>query len=304
MKRIFLTVAIFCSFFYSSIYGQGRKTVDFHKTAPTKFIDVNGTKYAYRTFGNKTGMPLIFLQHFTGTMDNWDPMVTNGFAKDFQVILFDNKGIGSSTGETPLTIEAMSTDAISFIKALGLKKVNLLGFSMGGFIAQQMILDESTLIDKVILAGTGPKGGQGIADIVKPLTNVANMNPNDQKLYLFYTTTPYSRALGEQAQLRINGRTENRDPDTKLPSIQAQLQAILNWGASDSTALNKLAAIKQRVLVINGSNDIVVPTINSYTLFQNISNAKLSLYPDSGHGSIFQYPNLFLTEAISFLKTK
>lgn len=276
-------------------------SVDYHKTAVTKFIDVEGTKYAYRTFGKEGGTPLIFLQHFTGTIDMWDPTVTNGFAKDFKVVLLDNKGIGASEGEAPSSIESMATDTIAFIKALGFKKVNLLGFSMGGFIAQQILEDEPDLVEKVILAGTGPKGGHGIVDIVNPLTTTAEMNDNDQKLYLFYSPTPHSRGLGEEAQKRILSRTQDRDPATKLASVHAQLTSILAWGAPDATALNRLRAIKQPVLIVNGNNDIVVPTINSLTLFENIPNAKLSLYPDSGHGAIFQYPELFLNEATAFL---
>jgi pimeloyl-ACP methyl ester carboxylesterase len=155
---------------------------DWHHTTPTKFINASGTKYAYRSFGAKTGIPLILLQHFTGTMDDWDPAVTNGLARDFQVVLFDNKGIGATEGQTPDNIEAMAGDTVAFIKAMGFKKVNLLGFSMGGFIAQQVAFDEPALINRLILVGTGPRGGDGIADIVKPLGISAPMEPIEQKL--------------------------------------------------------------------------------------------------------------------------
>lgn len=276
---------------------------DLHENAITQFIEANGTSYAYRTFGNMEGEPLLFLQHFTGTMDDWDPIITNGFAQHFKVILFDNKGIGASGGETPDTIQAMAKDALSFIKALGLTRLNILGFSMGGFIAQQMTIDEPGLIDKLILAGTGPQASQGLADIVNPLTQAASLSPEEVKLFLFYNPSPASRALGQASLARINKRIVNRVPNTVGASIQAQLKSILDWAKPDETALEKLKQIKQPVLVVNGNNDIMVATINSYTLFQNLPASWLSLYPDAGHGSIFQYPGMFLNEAIPFLKS-
>lgn len=273
-----------------------------HETAPTQYIDVQGAKFAYRIFGNQTGLPLVLLQHFTGTLDNWDPAVTDGLAKHFQVILFDNKGIGASSGETPDNIDVMAHDAIAFINALGLKKINMLGFSMGGFVAQRIALIAPELINRLILAGTGPKGGSGITDIVKPLTeSFSIVGDNDQKLFLFYKPTATSRALGQKSLDRIYTRQINRDTETSGPAIQAQLKSILDWGQPDADALNDLKQIKQPVLVINGSDDTMVPTINSYILFQNLPNARLSLYPDSGHGSIFQYPNLFLSGSVPFL---
>lgn len=273
-----------------------------HETACTNFIGVEGTQIAYRAFGKKECIPLVLLQHFTGTMDNWDPSVTNGLAEEFPVVLFDNKGIGASGGETPDTIEEMARDAIEFIKAIGYTKVNLLGFSMGGFIAQQITLDEPGLVNKLILAGTGPKGGEGLANSEKALTVTAGMSPEDQKLYFFYESTVSSRALGRNSLARINQRTVNRDPDTTIPAIQAQLKSILGWSLPDADSLDRLHQICQPVLIVNGSKDIICPTINSYIMFQQLPDAILNLYPDSGHGSIFQYPELFLASAIRFLK--
>ncbi len=305
MKHKFLLTTLICGITFSMVQSQStyRKVVtDLHQITTTKFIKVDGVSYAYRAFGKKSGIPVVLLQHFAGTMDNWDPAITNGLAEYFPVVLFDNKGIGASSGQTPSTIEAMAKDAIAFIKAIGFKKVNLLGFSMGGFISQQIALDEPTLINKLMLVGTGPKGGEGIAEIIKPLTASASMSPDEQKLYLFYEPTSTSRALGKESLKRVNKRIINRDPDASLLATQAQLKSILQWAESDSAALHQLKKIHHPVLVINGSNDIVVPTINSYVLFQHLPNTKLSLYPDSGHGSLFQYPELFLTEAISFLQ--
>ncbi len=274
-----------------------------HNTAPNLFIDIDGIKYAYRTFGNDTGIPLLLLQHFTGTLDNWDPIVTNGLAKHFKVILFDNKGIGASTGETPDNIGTMAQDAISFTKALGIGRINILGFSMGGFIAQQITLDAPDLVDKLILAGTGPKGGERISEIMGPLTESSSMDPYEQKLFLFYGKTETSRTLGKRSLDRINKRKINRDPETGLPAVQAQLASILNWAQPADDSLERLTKIKQPTFIVNGSNDTIVPTINSYIMFQNMPDAKLSLYPDSGHGAIFQFPELFLTESIAFLKS-
>lgn len=287
-----------------AVFTQSAEAAETHQTARTQFVEVNGTKYAYRAFGKMAGPPLILLQHFTGTLDNWDPVVTDGLAEHFRVVLLDGQGVGTSGGQTPDTIEAMAHDTIGVIKALGFQKVNVLGFSMGGFIAQQMILEEPALIDKVILAGTGPKGGQGIADIGTPLTASAAMSPDEKKLYLFYTASAASRALGQRSLDRIHQRTKNRDKDADGGAIEGQLKAILNWGQADAQALNRLKTITQPVLIVNGSNDIVVPTINSYVLFANLPNAKLSLYPDAGHGAIYQHPAVFLTEAIAFLKAK
>jgi pimeloyl-ACP methyl ester carboxylesterase len=276
---------------------------DLHETAITKFIEVHGTPFAYRIFGKKEGIPLILLQHFTGTMDNWDPAITNGLSKEFQVVLFDNKGIGATGGQTPDNIEAMARDAISFIKAVGFAKVNLLGFSMGGFVAQQITLDDPALVNKLILAGTGPKGGEGLANSEKALAATAGMSAEDQKLYFFYESTATSRALGRDSLARINQRAVNRDPDTAIPAIQAQLKAILGWALPDAGSLDRLHQICQPVLIVNGSNDIICPTINSYIMFQQLPDAILSLYPDSGHGSIFQYPELFLAAAFAFLNS-
>jgi pimeloyl-ACP methyl ester carboxylesterase len=281
--------------------GQHRFT-ERHHTAVTQFIEAGGTRYAYRRLGQQEGTPLLLLQHFTGTLDNWDPQVTDGLAEHFPVVLFDNKGIGASQGETPVNIEAMAQDALSFVKALGLTKINLLGFSMGGFIAQQIALDAPALVHKVILAGTGPKGGEGLASSETALHATAGMSPEEQKLYFFYKPTATSRALGRQSLDRINSRTIDRDPETSLPGIQSQLKAILGWSRPDETVLERLSRIKQPVLVINGSDDIICPTVNSILLFQHLPNARLSLYPDSAHGSIFQYPAAFLAEAVRFLK--
>lgn len=276
---------------------------DLHETATTRFIEVGGIKYAYRVFGKETGIPLVFLHHFTATIDDWDPQVTNGLAQHFKVVLLDNKGIGASGGQTPDNIKAMSDDATAVIKALGFMKVNLLGFSMGGFVAQQIALDTPELINKLILAGTSLKGGEGLSNLPNLMTEAFATAPEDPRLFLFYSKTPESIALGRQSLARVKKRKENRVPATGMPSIQAQMMSILGWGAADKNVYNELSQIKQPALVVNGNNDIMLPTINSYNLFQHLPNAKLSLYPDSGHGAIYQYPDRFVKEATDFLET-
>jgi pimeloyl-ACP methyl ester carboxylesterase len=276
---------------------------DLHETATTRFIEVSGTKYAYRVFGKETGIPIVFLHHFTATIDDWDPQVTNGLARHFKVVLLDNKGIGASGGQTPDNIKAMADDATAVIKALGFKKVDLLGFSMGGFVAQQIALDTPELVGKLILAGTGPKGGEGVSNLPNLMTEAFATAPEDPRLFLFYSKTPESIALGRQSLARVKKRKENRVPGTGMPSIQAQMMSILGWGAADKNVYNELSQIKQPALVVNGNNDIMVPTINSYNLFQHLPNARLSLYSDSGHGAIYQYPDRFVKEVTDFLET-
>lgn len=271
-----------------------------HKTAETKFIIVKGAKFAYRTFGKQTGVPLVFLQHFTGTMDNWDPAVTNGFALSRRVILFDNRGIGSSEGETPNTMEAMAEDAAAFIEALGLKQVDLLGFSVGGFIAQHMAVNHPTLIRKIILAGTAPRGGD-ITDNAPVLENKEKRTGPEMLLYLFFDATPTSQEQGKEFLKRIMERQDKRDADTKLPSILAQNEAINKYRDDKNTGFPMLAMINHPVLVVNGVRDRMVPTHNSYDLETHLKNARLILYPDSGHGAIFQYHDDFVRQANYFL---
>jgi pimeloyl-ACP methyl ester carboxylesterase len=306
MKKTVATTALMLGLMsLTAVQAQSRnKMTNEHQTAATQFVEAGGTKYAYRILGNQEGIPLIMLQHFTGTMDDWDPAVTNGLAQQFKIVLFDNKGVSASEGQTPDNIAEMARNTIEFIKALGYTKVNLLGFSMGGFIAQQIALDEPQLVNRIILAGTGQKGGEGITDIVKPLTASGAMTPDEQKLYLFYAPSESSRELGRQSLARIHSRMVNRDPQATNETITAQLHAIIGWGQADQLALDQLKNIMQPVLIVNGNNDIVVPTINSYTLFQNLPNAKLSLFQDANHGAIFQFHEQFLMEAIFFLKEK
>lgn len=275
---------------------------DLHGSAKTQFIEVGGSKYAYRIFGKEGGLPLLFLHHFTATIDDWDPEVTNGLAQHFKVVLLDNKGIGASQGQTPDTVKAMADDATAVIKALGFTKVNLLGFSLGGFVAQQIALDSPELVNKLILAATSPKGGEGIANLPDIMNEAFATAPEDPRLFLFYSKSPESIALGRQSLARVKKRKEDRVAATGLPSIQAQVKAILGWASENKAAYDELSRIQQPSLVVNGNNDIMFPTINSYNLFQHLPNARLSLYSDSGHGAIYQYADRFVKEATDFLE--
>jgi pimeloyl-ACP methyl ester carboxylesterase len=277
-------------------------TIELSAHAPTNFIEANGVTYAYRRLGQPKGVPLVFLQHFTGTMDSWDPVVVDGFAQARPVILFDNQGVSRSSGTTPDTVAAMANDAVAFITALGLKQVDLLGFSLGGFIAQVIAAEHPALVRRLILAGTGPEGGEGIRNLPQALEQAQKTSPDDLRRYLFFEQTDTSQAAGRAFLKRQAQRTSDRDPESSQQTVGAQFTAIVAWGTDgDPRSARRLQQITQPVLVVNGKNDIMVPTINSYTLFQRLPNARLSLYPDSGHGGLFQYGDTFVDEGVRFL---
>jgi len=266
-----------------------QSAVHTHETVPTTFIDVKGTKFAYRTFGKATGIPLVFLHHFTATLDNWDPAVTNALAMNHPVILFDNKGVGSSGGKTPESIAEMANDAMDFINALGFHQVDLLGFSLGGFIAQDLAERHPDRIRKLILAGTGPKGGEGITELLTAVNNAMADGPAKVLRNLFFTGTTSGRAAGEQFLQRLQARNANRDIPSTDQTINAQAKAIITYGYETDTSYHQLLNIKQPVLIVNGTEDLIVPSINSFILAKYLVNGKLILWGDSGHGGIFQH---------------
>jgi pimeloyl-ACP methyl ester carboxylesterase len=272
-----------------------------HETVPTSFIDVKGTRFAYRSFGKNTGIPVIFLQHFTGTMDNWDPAVTNELAKNHPVILFDNKGVGSSDGNTPESVAEMAKDAFDFIDALGYEKVDLLGFSLGGFIAQNLAENHPGLVRKLILAGTGPKGSEGLNELLNVVGSGMVDGPAKVLRNIFFTKTTLGREAGEQFLLRLQSRKEGRDIPASDATVHAQAKAIITFGYEADTTHQQLRNIKQPVLIVNGTEDLIVPSLNSFTLSQHLVNSKLILWSDSGHGGLFQYHQDFVNEAEAFL---
>jgi pimeloyl-ACP methyl ester carboxylesterase len=274
-----------------------------HDTAPTQCIEARAVKYAYRRFGAAMGTPVVFLQHFRGGLDNWDPKVIDGLARNRPVILFNNAGVASSGGEPVDTVSAMAKHVVTFINALGLKQVDLLGFSLGGFVAQQVGIEYPDLIRRVVLAGTGPQGGEGMDSFTPKVAEHATRETPvlEDFLYLFFSPSETSQAAGRAFWDRRHTRTD-QDIPSSMAAMGAQAAAIASWGAVPKTdRYGQLKNIKQPVLVVNGHDDIMVPTINSFILQQRIPNATLILYPDSGHGAIFQYPDLFVSHAGIFL---
>lgn len=270
--------------------------------APNKSIrTANGITYVYRELGEKIGIPIVFFTHLSANLDNWDPRIIDGIAKQHWVITFDNTGVGLSSGQVPGTIKEMAEDAIDFIKALGFKQIDILSFSMGGMIAQELLELEPTLIRKVILTGTGPRGGKGIENVTK-ISNQdlvrAIFTLKDVKTYLFFTRTLNGKRKAKEFLARIKERKQNRDKMISLKGYLTQLKAINRWGKSTPADLSK---IKQPILVVNGEADRMVPTENSYELVQRLPNSKLVIYKDAGHGAIFQYHEEFTKEVLAFL---
>ena len=275
-----------------------------HQTAPTQFVETAGVRFAYRRFGKSGGVPLVFNMHFTGTMDHWDPLVTDGLAATREVILFDNAGISSSSGEVPSSVEEMAANAAAFIKALGLLQVDVLGFSLGGFVAQALAVAKPSLVRRLILVGTGPRGGRGMASLTpeaQAVFGATYANPDELWLGVFFTSTAESQTAGRAFLRRFRQRTEDRDPEVSAKVAPAQVNAIGKWGAPRAGAFEYLRAITQPTLVINGSKDVIIYTVNSFILQQNLPNAQLILYPDSNHGSQYQYPALFVADVARFL---
>lgn len=271
------------------------------RNAATKSVDVDGTKLVYRQLGPDTGVPLIFLNHLAAELDRWDPRVVEGIARRRRVIVFDNRGIGASEGKTPTSVEAMARDAAAFIRTLGFAQVDLLGFSLGGFISQVIAQEEPQLVRKIILAGTGPAGGVGIDKVtsvtIRDMVKGA-LTFRHPEYYLFFTETQNGRNAAREFLARLKERTENRDKPVSIAALIAQLKAIQAWGRQRPADLSR---IHHPVLVANGEHDKMVPSSNSVDLARRIPNAELVLYEDAGHGGVFQYHEAFVKRALEFL---
>lgn len=274
---------------------------DTFRTAPTKSINVNGTKFVYREFGKREGIPVIFLHHLTAVLEDWDPRVIDGVAAQHHVVIFDNRGVGGSAGTTPASINEMAADAVAFISELGFKKVDLFGFSMGGFIAQAIVHAHPDLVRKLVLTGTGPAGGAGISNVAAVLQDgiaKAQAVGKHPKHFLFFTQTPATQKAADEFLARLNERSTDRVKEVTNETIMAQLTAIHAWGSAPETPLEN---VEHPVLIGNGDDDVMVPTVNSYELATRLKNARVSIFPNAGHGGIFEHHAIFVPQVLSFL---
>lgn len=277
-----------------------------HVTAPTRYVEADGIRYAYRWFGTDAGTPLLFLQHFRGGLDHWDPAVTDGLAVNRPVILFNNAGIASSSGETPDTMDALADHAATFVNALGLAQVDVLGLSLGGGVAQALTLRHPGLVRRLIIVGFRPRAGEdeGTGPNIIEVATRHEVPTLEDFLYLFFEPSESSQAAGRAFWQRRHRRTMDLDPPTSQQTMKAQLAAGMEWRERRGERYAELKRIAQPTLVVNGNHDVMVPTINSYVLAQHLPNAELIVYPDSGHGALFQYPDLFVSHVARFLDTE
>jgi pimeloyl-ACP methyl ester carboxylesterase len=275
-----------------------------HNTAVTRFIEGNGLRYAYRVVGAADGVPLVLCNRFRGTMDDWDPALIDALAAERRVILFDNAGIGLSTGETPDTVTAMAENVVDLLRLINVDPVDFLGFSLGGYVAQMVTLNNPGLVRRLVLAGTGPGGGEGIVlpgPEIRPVAGRPVLGL-EEYLYLFFAPSETSQAAGRRYWRRVNERGPERESPASEATVKAQVAALGAWWQGKGSAFPRLGEIKQPVLVANGFADVMVPTINSVTMAQKIKDATLILYPDSGHGFLFQYSEIFGRHVLDFLK--
>lgn len=272
------------------------------KTVPTQTITAGGVSFAYRELGqHHGGTPVVLLTHLAAVLDNWDPRIVDGISARHHVIAFDSRGIGASSGSPSSSMEQMADDAITFIKAKGHSQVDLLGFSLGGMVAQEIVLKEPALVRKMVLAGTGPAGGEGISNVAGvTFYDILRgfFTGQDAKQFLFFTRTPSGIEAGKAFLARLKERTEDRDKDISVGAFLAQLEALRVWGKK---APADLSVVRQPVLVVNGDDDRMVPTVNTHDLARRLPNSQLIIYPDAGHGGAFQFHADFVRSTLEFL---
>jgi pimeloyl-ACP methyl ester carboxylesterase len=271
-----------------------------HEAAPTQFVQAGGNCYAYRRFGKAGAVPLLFLEYFNSNMDGWDPAVTNSLATDYEIILFDNAGVGASGGETPYTVAEMTQDCVAFCRAVGLKAIHVVGFSLGGMIAQQLALEQPDLVRCLILLGTGPRGGEGMT--FTELSPEEQADPVAFLLGAFFSPSEASQAAGREYVKRLGSRKRDRDLPVSRNSAVAQLAAIREWGTIPSTGrYDTLKNITHPTLIVHGNKDIVVAPVNALILAERLPNAQLIVYSDSSHGAHYQHARTFLQHVKLFL---
>jgi pimeloyl-ACP methyl ester carboxylesterase len=274
---------------------------EYNNTATTQFIAVGKSNFAYRVLGNRQGIPLVMVSALGNSMDDWDPAVTNGLAQQYKVIIFDIEGVGSSSGATPNNIPDMASGVVKFIQAIGYTKVNLMGFSMGSFISEQIALTNPSLVNKIILTGTGPKGAEGLSNLPNILTTTVGLTPQQVFLASFFAPSDSSQRAGILSYERIQKRTDGRDAPVSQESATAGLTAVLGWAQPNPDALNELKKITKPVLIAQGEKDFLVPVVNAINMANSIPGAKLIVYPDAAHGAIYQYHDQFVQAAFDFL---
>ena len=283
-------------------------STDSNISAPTLFLDVNGTRYVYRRFGHGPGPPLLFLQHFAGTLDNWDPAITDPLAAGREVILFSYAGVGRSGGKVALAMTGMAQQVLAFLKGLEVTKCDVLGYSLGGMVAQQVAQDNSSIFRRMILVGTAPRGGEDIMHLEKPSLARYIGDPQfsgyARLQKIFFAPTESSQKAGADFVGRLTQRKEDLEPAAGGEVMKAQIMAFRDWEHFEGDRFANLKRIRTPALVINGIHDEMIPVRNSYWLGENLPNAVLLTYPDSGHGSIFQFHESFTRHADAFLSSR
>ncbi len=271
-------------------------------TAPNRFVEAEGIRFAYRSFGDGDGVPLVLLPHSRGNMENWDPIFLERLSDRRRVILFDNVGVGLTNGQMPRTFTVSASYAASFIRALNLERVDALGFSIGGCIAQELAASHSGLVRRLVLAGTAPRGGEGMNDRPDSLISLVMGPPSKESfLKIFFANSEASQQAGLTFLERMQRRKDGRSPPMSEAASKSQAAARDAWGAEKDPNYEHLQKIAQPTLIANGNADIMMPTVNSWHLYRNMRNAKLILYPDSAHGFLFQYPDAFAHDVVDFL---
>ncbi|MGV1010646.1 MAG: alpha/beta fold hydrolase, partial [Dermatophilaceae bacterium] len=271
----------------------GPSVITAYRDAPTRTVTAGGFTYAYRELGPTGGIPVVFFVHLAATLDNWDPRIIDPIAQNRHVITFDNRGVGASTGQVPDSIEAMADDAYTFIAGLGFDRIDVFSFSMGSMIAQDLMVKHPGLVRRLVLTGTGPRGGKGI-DKVAGTTYWdmlrATLTRSDPKEFLFFNRNSTGKTAARAFVNRLTERTTDRDKPITLNALQTQLKAIRKYGRSEPS---DLSIITGPTLIANGDNDRMVPSVLSVDLHSRINGSQLIVYPDSGHGGIFQYHEAF-----------